>query len=195
MTTADQNLELKIFPLTTERWPDLEALFGPHGADGGCWCMYWRLSRSKFDTGRGEVNCQAFKKIVDTGKPVGLLAYADDKAVGWLAVAPRDEYPTMDRSRVIKRVDKQKVWSISCFYTQTGYRRRGVTFALIEAAKDFVRKQKGAVLEGYPIIPRSEKVECGSAYTGILSAYQKAGFKEVARYSATRPIMRFELKR
>jgi len=193
MKTTGQKLELNIRPLTADRWSDLEALFGPHGADGGCWCMYWRLTRSQFDAGRGEPNRQAFKKIVETGKPVGLLAYADGKAVGWLAVAPRDEYPTMDHSRVIKRVDKKKVWSISCFYTLTGYRRKGVTLALIEAAKDFVRKQKGTVLEGYPIIPRSEKVDCGSAYTGILSAYQKAGFKEVARYSATRPIMRFEL--
>jgi GNAT superfamily N-acetyltransferase len=193
MKADGQKLELKIHPLTGERWSDLEALFGSHGADGGCWCMYWRLSRSQFDSGRGEPNRQAFQKIVEAGIPVGLLAYADGKAVGWLAVAPRDEYPTMDHSRVIKRVDKKKVWSISCFYTQTGYRRRGVTLALIEAAKDFVRKQQGNVLEGYPIIPRSEKVECGSAYTGILSAYQNAGFKEVARYSATRPIMRFEL--
>jgi GNAT superfamily N-acetyltransferase len=193
MKEAGQKLELEIHPLTAERWSDLEVLFGLHGADGGCWCMYWRLPRSQFDAGRGEPNRQAFKKIVEAGKPVGLLAYADGKAVGWLAVAPRDEYPTMDHSRVIKRVDKKKVWSISCFYTLTGYRRRGVTLALIEAAKNFVRKQKGTVLEGYPIVPRSEKVDCGSAYTGILSAYQKAGFKEVARYSDTRPIMRFEL--
>ncbi len=193
MKIANESLHLEIYPLTAGRWPDLEALFGPHGADGGCWCMYWRLTRSQFDGGRGEVNRGAFKKLVESGRPVGLLAYADGKAVGWLAVAPRDEYPTMDHSRVIKRVDKKKVWSISCFYTLTGYRRKGVTLALIEAAKDFVRKQKGTVLEGYPIIPRSEKVDCGSAYTGILSAYQKAGFKEVARYSATRPIMRFEL--
>ena len=193
MKTADKFPALEIHPLTADRWTDLEALFGPHGADGGCWCMYWRLTRSQFDANRGESNRQAFKKVVDTGKPTGLLAYAEGKAVGWVAVAPRDEYPTMDRSRVLKRVDKNKVWSISCFYTQSGYRRKGVTLALIEAAKDFVRKQKGKILEGYPIVPRSEKVDCGSAYTGLWSAFQKAGFKEVARYSATRPIMRFEL--
>ena len=193
MAKTMTNLNLQIHPLTAERWPDLERLFGPTGADGGCWCMYWRLPRSQFDTGRGDANRQAFKKIVESGVVVGLLAYTDGKPVGWLAVAPRDEYPTMDRSKVLKRVDRKKVWSISCFFTAKGYRRRGVTVALIEAAKDFVRKQKGTVLEGYPIIPRSEKVSCGSAYTGLLSAYLKAGFKEVARYSDSRPIMRFEL--
>jgi GNAT superfamily N-acetyltransferase len=193
MKAIDNKLIFEIHPLTSERWGDLVSLFGPHGADGGCWCMYWRLTRSQFDSGRGESNRQAFKKVVETSRPVGLLAYADGMVVGWVAVAPRDEYPTMDRSPVLKRVDKKKVWSISCFYTAVGYRRKGVTVVLIEAVKDFVRQQSGTILEGYPIVPRSDKVSCGSAYTGILSAYQKAGFKEVARFSATRPIMRFEL--
>jgi GNAT superfamily N-acetyltransferase len=193
MNIAEKKLELEIHPLTPERWPDLETLFGSNGADGGCWCMYWRLIRSRFDNGRGESNRLAFKHIVESGRPVGLLAYADGKPVGWLAVAPRDEYPTMDRSRVLKRVDDSKVWSISCFYTAAGYRRKGVTIALIEAAKGFVRKHRGTMLEGYPVVPRTDKISCGSAYTGLVSAYLQAGFKEMARYSATRPIMRFEL--
>jgi hypothetical protein len=36
-------------PLTPEIWDDFEALFGAHGAFGGCWCMYWRLTRREFD--------------------------------------------------------------------------------------------------------------------------------------------------
>ena len=46
--------EFIISPLTPERWNDLEALFGPHGASGGCWCMYWRLPRKIFDTQIGD---------------------------------------------------------------------------------------------------------------------------------------------
>ena len=34
--------ELDFRPLTPDRWKDLEALFGKHGATGGCWCMWWR---------------------------------------------------------------------------------------------------------------------------------------------------------
>jgi GNAT superfamily N-acetyltransferase len=193
MNAAIQKIKLDIHPLTPERWLDLESLFGSQGADGGCWCMYWRLARKQFDAGRGESNRLMFKKIVETGKPVGLLAYADEKAVGWMAIAPRDEYPTMDRSNVLKRVDNKKVWSISCFYTAKGFRNSGVMVALIEAAKDYVRQHRGTIIEGYPIVPRSDKVSPGSAYTGLHSAFLRAGFKEVARYSATRPIMRFEL--
>lgn len=193
MNKVDQISGLEIQPLTVERWADLEELFGPQGADGGCWCMYWRLARKQFDAGRGDSNRQTFKRIVSKGRPVGLLAYTGGKAVGWLAVAPREEYPTMDRSRVLKRVDQNKVWSISCFYTAAHYRLKGITVALIEAAKDFVRQQGGKILEGYPIVPNSDKVNCGSAYTGLESAYLQAGFKEVARFSSSRPIVRFEL--
>jgi hypothetical protein len=195
MNPSIQKNKLEIRPLTQERWSDLESLFGPKGADGGCWCMYWRLVRKQFDAGRGrgEPNRMMFKKIVETGKPVGLLAYADKIAVGWMAIAPRAEYPTMDRSNVLKRVDHKRVWSISCFYTAKGFRHSGVTAALIEAAKDYVRQQGGAIIEGYPIVPHSDKVSPGSAYTGLHSAFLKAGFTEVARYSASRPIMRFEL--
>jgi GNAT superfamily N-acetyltransferase len=193
MNTSGHGGKLEIHPLTPDRWSDLDLLFGPNGADGGCWCMYWRLARKQFDAGRGEPNRQMFKKIVQKGDPVGLLAYSEGKAVGWMAIAPRDEYPTMDRSNVLKRVDNQKTWSISCFYTDRGFRNRGVMVALIEAAKDFVKQRKGKIIEGYPIEPRSDKVSPGSAYTGLKSAFIKAGFKEVARYSTTRPIMRYEL--
>ena len=33
---------LEFHPLTIERWGDFEKLFGPRGAYGGCWCMWWR---------------------------------------------------------------------------------------------------------------------------------------------------------
>ncbi|MGB8253701.1 MAG: GNAT family N-acetyltransferase [Anaerolineaceae bacterium] len=190
----DRDLILDIHPLTPERWADLESLFGTKGACGGCWCMYWRETRSQFDAGLGEANHQAFKKIVLSGRPVGLLAYAAGKPVGWMAIAPREEYPTLDRSRVLKRVDDRKVWSISCFYTASGFRGKGATVALLETSKDFVRQQHGTIIEGYPIIPRSNKVSPVAAYTGLLSSFLQVGFLEVARYSATRPIMRFELK-
>ncbi len=192
--TTKKELQLDILPLTPERWGDLETLFGPRGACSGCWCMYWRLTRTQFNAGSGEPNHQAFKAIVLSGKPVGLLAFSEGKPVGWMAIAPRDEYPTLDRSRVLKRVDNRKVWSITCFFTASGYRSKGVTVVLLEAAKEFVRENHGTVIEGYPVIPRVDRVSPVSAYTGLVSAFLQAGFTEVARYSATRPIMRFVLK-
>jgi hypothetical protein len=51
--------KLSFHPLTAERWPDLEKLFGERGACGGCWCMAWRLPRAEWEAGRGEPHKRA----------------------------------------------------------------------------------------------------------------------------------------
>jgi hypothetical protein len=72
----------RIEPLTPERWPDFERLFGPNGACAGCWCMWWRLPRKAFDAGAGEGNRTAFRAIVETGPRPGLLAYSKKSRSG-----------------------------------------------------------------------------------------------------------------
>ena len=62
--------------------------------------------------------------------------------------------------------------------------------ALLRAAVDHVRRQGGRVVEGYPIDPVKGDIPAAFAWTGLASAFRKAGFMEVARRSATRPIMR-----
>ncbi len=36
-----------VVPLTPERWPDLEDLFGPKGACYGCWCNHFRMPQKQ----------------------------------------------------------------------------------------------------------------------------------------------------
>jgi len=59
--------KLEFHPLTRERWSDFEKLFGPRGACGGCWCMWYRLKRSEFEKQKGEGNKKAMKTLVDGG--------------------------------------------------------------------------------------------------------------------------------
>src|SRR3954454_12233698 len=101
-------------PLTPERWDDFATLFGPRGACGGCWCMTWRLPRSQFNEQKGDANRRAMKRIVAKGPPPGILAYDGKTPVGWRAVAPREVYAALERSRVLKPIDDQPVWSVSC---------------------------------------------------------------------------------
>ena len=124
-------------PLTSDRWLDFERLFGPRGACGGCWCMYWRLTRSQFDEQQGESNRRHIKAIVDSGNIPGILAYSGDEPVGWCSVAPRDEYSTLARSRVLKPVDEQSVWSVVCFFVTRNQRHKGLTVELLQAAVEF----------------------------------------------------------
>jgi GNAT superfamily N-acetyltransferase len=184
---------VRVHPATPERWDDLEALFGPRGACAGCWCMWWRLRRSEWRSGKGDGNRRALRALVRRDEPPGLIAYAGKEPVGWIAVAPRGDYPGLDRSRTLKPVDERPVWSVTCFFTARAYRRRGVTVKLLEAAARHARARGADCLEGYPVEPRKDSVPDPWVFTGLAGAFRKAGFVEVARRSETRPIMRREL--
>jgi GNAT superfamily N-acetyltransferase len=185
---------LEFHPVTPERWGDLERLFGERGACGGCWCMYQRLKRAEFEAQKGEGNRLAMKEIVDSGVVPGILAYDAGRPVGWCSVAPREHFSTLARSRILKPVDDQPVWSIVCFFIDKEYRRRGVSLALLRAAVDYVRQSGGSIVEGYPVEPRKPRMPDPFVWTGLAGAYRKAGFVEVARRSETRPIMRLAIE-
>jgi GNAT superfamily N-acetyltransferase len=186
--------KLDIHPVTADRWDDLERLFGKRGACGGCWCMWWRLRRAEFVAAKGEGNRASMKLLVASGAKPGLVAYVGGQPVGWVAVAPRDQYPGLQRSRILRPVDDQPVWSVSCLFVSRTHRRRGVSLELLRAAVAFVRKNGGKIVEGYPQEPRSSKVPDAFAWTGLASTFRAAGFEECARRSPTRPVMRLALE-
>lgn len=183
--------ELVFGAATADRWEDVERLFGVRGACGGCWCMYWRLPRPLYEQGKGDGNRLAFQGMIEAGEEPGVIAYVDGAPIGWCAVGPREDYPVLGRSRVLKPVDEEDVWSITCFFVAKPYRRQGVTVALLRAAVGFAGARRARIVEGYPIEPRQESVPDAFAWTGLVSAFVKAGFVEVARRSETRPIMRY----
>ena len=185
---------LTFHPLTPDRWSDFQALFGERGACGGCWCMFWRLTRAGFDAKKGAGNRRAMRRIVESGETPGILAYEGDRAVGWCAVAPRESLPALGRSRILRPVDEAPVWSVSCFFVDRGHRRRGLTVALLKEAIRFVRSRGGCILEGYPTEPRTGKATDAFVWTGLASAFRAAGFVECARRSETRPIMRYAVR-
>jgi GNAT superfamily N-acetyltransferase len=186
-------MKIEFAPVTSERWADLEALFGERGACGGCWCMAWRLARSRFEAQKGAGNRKALRKLVREGPPPGILAYRDGRPIGWCAIAPRECYPALDRSRVMARVDDKPVWSVTCLFVEKSARQRGVSRKLLQAAAAFARSQGARLVEGYPVEP-GQRLPDPFVWTGLASAFRSAGFREVARRSKTRPIMRRALR-
>lgn len=184
-------MKLAIRPLTPNLWPALEDLFGEKGACNGCWCMYCRVG-SAYRKQPADKNKAAFRAIVKRGPPPGLLAFDGDRAVGWCQVTPRDELPALDRSWRLKRVDDVPVWALSCFYVRIGYRRKGVTKALISAALKVAKRSRAPALEAYPF---DAAVSPSTSSTGYATTFARAGFKVVARRDPPRPIMRYDLKR
>ena len=163
---------------------------GPKGGVGGCWCMLWRQRKADYDRSIGAANREMMKALVDQGLPPGLLAYNGDQAVGWLSIAPRSTFIRLETSRVLKPVDDQRVWSISCFLIAKSHRKQGLAVDLLKAGCDFADHQGAKIVEGYPIAPVKKPYPAAYAWTGFETIFKRAGFKEVARRSPTRPIMR-----
>jgi hypothetical protein len=176
-------------PLTKESWEDFQQLFSPHNVTSGCWCMWWRMKRSEFSRTSGEEKMNCMREIVAQNREPGILGYLDGRPVAWCSVAPRDEFPSLDRSRVLGRVDDLPVWSMVCFYFAVGFRRSGLMQKMIELGVDFARQRGAEIIESYPIDPH-RIISSGEIFTGLASVFQKAGFVEVARRSPARPIMR-----
>lgn len=151
--------------------------------------MYSRLTNKDFELKQGEANKLLFKEIVDSGEKPGVLAYVDGVPAGWVPISPREKLPTLKKSKQLKRIDEKLVWSISCFYVGTKFRKMGLMQHLIKAAIDFAKENGATIVEGYPI-EKNKKYAPISIYLGIKSAFVRECFEEVEN-SNGRSIMRY----
>ncbi len=183
-------MKLKVAPLTEERWPAMEDLFGKTGACSRCWCMYWRMG-SGYRKQPAARNKAEFHKLVENGPPPGLLALDGDLAVGWCQLTPRESLPWLEKSWKLQNTDESPVWAISCFYIRKGYRKRGVTAALVAAALKAAKRAGASAVEAYPV---DGALSPSTSFTGYASTFVRADFKTVAHHSPPRPIMRYDLR-
>jgi ribosomal protein S18 acetylase RimI-like enzyme len=167
---------LDIHPVTPDRWEDMVELFerrGPRGGHqnspaAGCWCIYWR-DRS---VGHGEPKKRRMAELVRAGREPGLLAYDDGVPVGWIAVAPREEYKALLGSPQYRPRDQDEgIWSIVCFTIDRYARRRGVAGELLAAAVTHAFERGALAIEGYPHVSKPED------YMGSVALYEGAGFE------------------
>ena len=187
----EQDLDFR--PVTAAEWDDLVQLFAVGGA-GGCWCMYWRKKRSEWK-GNAPGNRGDLRRMVESGAELGILAYLDGRAVGWCAIAPRSQYPALERSPTLKAIDDLPVWSITCFVVAKDVRRSGVATLLAKGAVDYARERGADVIEAYPIIQNERKYrKMGEAYLGFSTTFERLGFVEASDRSNTRNIMRLYLE-
>jgi GNAT superfamily N-acetyltransferase len=157
--------------------------------------MFYRLTHSEFEQLKGEGNRAMLKDIVDSGEIAGILAYQNEKPVGWCSVAPRLDFSALERSRILKPVDDQPVWSVVCFFIERKQRRKGLMLGLLNAAVEYARQGGAKIIEGYPKDPAAGSPSPDVfIFNGLFSTFRKAGFIEVARRSPTRPVMRYTIQ-
>jgi ribosomal protein S18 acetylase RimI-like enzyme len=186
-------------PLTAATWPDLETIFNSRGCSvaRGCWCMFYRKTGSagwgEGDYGKlKESNRKSLKALADKGEQVGLVGYEDGVPCGWISFGPREDFKRLANSTIMKPVDDEKVWSVICFVVPGEYRKQGVARRLLGAAVAFCRKKKVKLLEAYPVDKEGRAAD-GSMWFGAKSMFDAAGFEEIARRKATRPVVRLKV--
>jgi GNAT superfamily N-acetyltransferase len=181
-------VSFEVRPLRADNWSDLVDLFSRRGPRGGmrntpaygCWCMYWR-DRS---LAHGEPKERGLAKLARAGRETGLLAYDGDNPVGWVSIAPREEYAAILASPQYRPHDEDEgVWAIVCFVVDKPEHGKGVREALLRAAVDHALARGATAVEAYP------HVSAPHDYMGGVELYQRAGFVH-ARDAGKRAVVR-----
>ncbi|WP_150308240.1 GNAT family N-acetyltransferase [Planctomonas psychrotolerans] len=159
----------------------MATMLGPKKPESSvCWCLSWRLSSKENRSLAGIDRANKVRDLCARDIAPGVLAYIDDEVVGWAGVAPRSELHPIANSRKIPYVDDIPAWSIWCIRVRPGFRKQGVTAALIEGAVDYARASGAEAIECYPVDNAGEKVDQTMAFVGTRAMFERAGFTKVA---------------
>ena len=187
--------ELIFEPLSPKNWNAFEQLFGEKGACGNCWCMYFRLSKNDFQEGKyNNGNKDAMKQLVFNQQPTGVICFYQDQPIAWCALAPREVYSKLKKSRVHKPIDDKPVWSITCFFIRKEFRKLGISVQLLKGVINIAKTLQIKILEAYPAIPTQDILPDSFAWIGLYKSFERAGFKIVDQTSKNRPMVRYYLK-
>jgi GNAT superfamily N-acetyltransferase len=172
---------IEILALTPDRWPAVTALFDEGGDPKSCSCMFWRVRSKDWTFANAAEAREGLHALVEADRDPapGLLAYADGRPVGWVSVAPRDDYERLTNSRVRPKIDEVPVWSIVCFVVSRSARGKGLTTRLLDAAMDYAIERGAPALEAYPVDVGDSRIPAAVGYTGLLSTFLAAGFEVV----------------
>jgi GNAT superfamily N-acetyltransferase len=172
--TAKHSLDIR--PASPDIWPQLAELFAAGGDPRWCWCQYWRKPGSSWSNADVEVNRADLERLIGEDPAPGLVALVDGRAVGWVGLGPREDFPRLARSRTLPTLPGERVWSVNCFVVARGHRGRGVARRLLEAAVDYAGQHGARILEGFPVETGGSRMPSAGAYTGTRSMFESAGF-------------------
>jgi GNAT superfamily N-acetyltransferase len=168
--------KVEIRPITTEageeamRFFDTDA-FPDNPAWGACYCMFFpRGGRSNREWGEEpwQVNRKDQLARIENGKTTGMLAYVDDRLVGWCNATARSELPGFATG------DDGGVASVVCFAVAPPYRGHGLATRLLQGVVSGFGERGFTRLEAYPV---RDPADQRAAFHGSLGLFQSVGFE------------------
>ena len=196
--------EIRVIPANEAAWEDIQAVFGSRGSAAYCQCQRYKLApRESFSRFPAEERAMRLRAQTDPGNPraaatTGIVAYLDDDPVGWCAVQPRTAYPALLRvyrtpweGRSEDKGD-DTIWAVTCVFVRAGYRKRGIAYALAQAAVQHARSRGAKALEAYPMRTEAGEIAWDEIHVGAESIFATAGMTEVSRPGIRRVVMRID---
>ena len=189
---------ITIQPATSDRFEDVEHAFDGGGDGHGCQCQWLILTNAEWKRTDQPQRRRLLEQEIAAGPPPGFVAYVDGEAAGWVRVGPRTLHRRIARTRSIaaataEPLDDESVWTVSCFVVRREHRNQGLNAKLLDVAIDYARRNGARIIEAYPVDGDSGKHPVNDLYHGVLSTFERAGFREVARHKPDRPIVTLDL--
>ena len=192
---------IEVLPLTAERWPDLERLFGPSGAYSNCWCTFQRQTGREFGAGcenRGAGNRALLRALTAGGSPPGLIGYRDGSPVGWVSVGPRTEFGRILRSPITRlaaaeAADATRPGPSSASGCRAASAAGGWGAPCSARRSTHARSAGAERLEAYPVDTHGTRIPNSDAFTGTLDLFAGEGFERIAERVTGRPVVSLHL--
>ena len=178
---------ITIEPATADRFDDAQRALSGGGDGHGCQCQWWMITNAEWQKTSQEQRESLLRDEIEAGPPPALIAYVDGEAAGWVRIGPRTTQVRIGRTRNFTDAtqepwDDDSVWSVSCFVVRKEHRNQGLNAKLLDAAIDYARTSGARVIEAYPLdLDAGKKIPVNDLFHGVLSTFEEAGFREVAR--------------
>ena len=140
-----------------------------------CYCHFYHFNgkNKHFFKRTTEQNRESSKELILSRKMNGLIAFQNDKPVGWCNVNSKENYAKIPYKG--ETLDSEsKIASIICFIIAPAYRKQGIARKLLQFAFSHLKNNGYEMIEVYP--RREEYLSDAHSYRGPVSLYTSEGF-------------------
>lgn len=140
-----------------------------------CYCYYYHCvdSDKQWPERTKDENRSASKQLILSRKMNGLIAYINNKPVGWCHVDSKENFVNLPIENDLKSTQEAKIASIVCFLIAPTHRKQGIARKLLKQACSNSKSKGYNCIEAYP---RKGLLSDAHNYHGPFSLYDSEEF-------------------
>ena len=147
-------MAVTVQPVSEALFDDVQMIFGTRGQAARCQCQGFRMDWHARHSDAVDFRRELLRDQISEG--YGLVAHLDGQPVGWCSMAPRSDYARLRQTTWQGRAEDRgdsAIWAATCFVIRAGFRRLGVSRALVAGTVDLGRERGAVAVEAYPMQP------------------------------------------